>query len=252
MRSINSYLVSRVLLISLHHKLKALRPTPPLSIPILEVILIAERYRSFAPLYDLFSAEWPVYRAGRKLGIDSLGLQPGNQVLDIGCGTGLNFGLLHRRIGPEGRIVGIDRSPDMLAQARRKATRNRWTNIILIEADATTLTPADICASIAVQGGREHSEAALATYALSLMADWETAWTNMILLSSPGASMSVVDMQAPTGVYSLATPLARVACRLGGADITAHPWTGVERDCDDIQAASARGGHLQIRTGRRR
>ncbi|GAA1348430.1 class I SAM-dependent methyltransferase [Arthrobacter roseus] len=74
------------------------------------MILIAGKYRSFAPLYDLLSAEWPVYRAGRKIGIESLDLHSGDQVLDIGCGTG-------------GTIVGIDRSPNMLAQARRKATR---------------------------------------------------------------------------------------------------------------------------------
>ena len=216
------------------------------------MILIVEKYRRFAPLYDLLSAEWPVYRAGRKIGIESLDLRPGDQVLDIGCGTGLNFGLLHQRIGPGGRIVGIDRSPDMLAQARRKATRNGWTNVILIEADATTLSPAALRADIAAQGGREYSQATLATYALSLMAQWETAWTTMTLLSSPGASMAVVDMQEPTGLYSLMAPLARAACRLGGADINAHPWTGLERDCTDVTVTSARGGHLQIRAGRLR
>jgi demethylmenaquinone methyltransferase/2-methoxy-6-polyprenyl-1,4-benzoquinol methylase len=201
-------------------------------------------------LYDLFAAEFPVYRAGRKLGIESLQLAPGAQVLDIGCGTGLNFGLLQRRIGPEGIIVGIDRSADMLAQVRRKARRRGWTNVILLEADATTLSPDAAGAAIAARGGRGRSDAALATYALSLMPAWESAWRNMRLMSSTGASLSVVDMQEPAGRYSIAAPLARAACRLGGADITAHPWQAVERDCAEVVAASARGGHLQIRTGR--
>lgn len=216
------------------------------------MILIAEKYRSFAPLYDLLSGEWPVYRAGRVLGIDGLNLQPDDQVLDLGCGTGLNFGLIRERIGPGGMIVGIDRSPDMLTQARRKATRNGWTNVILIEADATTLSPAAVRADITRQGGRDHSEAVLATYALSLMADWETAWGKMLQLSSTGGSLSVVDMQKPTGPYFIMTPLAKAACSLGGADITTHPWTGLERDCTEVRAASARGGHLQIRVGSRR
>lgn len=192
-----------------------------------------------------------MYRIGRKLGIESLDLQPGTQVLDIGCGTGLNFGLLQQRVGPQGIIVGIDRSPEMLAQARRKAIRRNWANVILIEADATTLAPPVIRAEIAARGGREHSEAVLATYALSLMTDWETAWTNMSLMSSADALMAIVDMQEPTGRFSFTAPLARAACRLGGADITTRPWNRVERDCANVRATSARGGHIQIRTGRR-
>jgi demethylmenaquinone methyltransferase/2-methoxy-6-polyprenyl-1,4-benzoquinol methylase len=197
------------------------------------------------------SGEYPVYRIGRKLGIAALGLHRGAQVLDVGCGTGLNFGLLQRGIGPDGIIVGIDRSPGMLAQARRRITRRGWRNVILIQADATTLSPPDTAADIAEQGGREASDAALSTYALSLMPEWRRAWTTMLLMTVPGASMGVVDMQVPAGRFSFTAPLARAACRLGGADITAHPWRGVESDCTDIKAASARGGHLQIRAGRR-
>jgi demethylmenaquinone methyltransferase/2-methoxy-6-polyprenyl-1,4-benzoquinol methylase len=178
-----------------------------------------------------------------------LGLVPGEQVLDVGCGTGLNFSLLQRKITPEGRIVGIDRSAEMLHQARRRAERRGWNNVILIQADATTMSPAGIGARVATAGGRELSDAAIATYALSLMPQWEHAWTNMRAMTTVAARLGVVDMQRPTGPYSLLTPLAVAACRLGGSDIDAHPWAGVERDCAEVDASSSRGGHLQVRVG---
>lgn len=211
-----------------------------------------DKYGIFAPFYDLLSAEYPVYRAGRKTGIAALAPRPGDQVLDVGCGTGLNFDLLQDAVGPTGTIVGIDASSRMLDQARSRVRRRGWPNVILLEADATTLCPEDIGARVDAAGGRARADAALATYALSIMPDWESAWRHMLELSTPGAVLGVVDMQDTTGPWSVFSPLARLACRLGGADIGAHPWRAVERDCTDVVADSARGGHLQIRAGRRR
>ncbi|WP_201293171.1 class I SAM-dependent methyltransferase [Arthrobacter zhaoguopingii] len=182
--------------------------------------------------------------------MDLLDLRRGAQVLDVGCGTGLNFALLQERIGPAGMILGIDRSPGMLRRARRRAERSGWANVLLVRADATTLRPAAVGACAVAHGGRALSDAALATYSLSLMPSWEDAWERMLALSSPGASVAVVDMQEPTGRFAAAAPLARLACRLGGSDIAAHPWTAVERGLPDLRSASVRGGHIQIRTGR--
>jgi S-adenosylmethionine-diacylgycerolhomoserine-N-methlytransferase len=100
-----------------------------------------QRYTSFAPAYDVLSGEWPVYRAGRVAGIGAPQLRPGSLVLDIGCGTGLNIPLIREVVGPTGRIVGVDASANMLAQARAKAERRGWENIDLICADATALKP---------------------------------------------------------------------------------------------------------------
>jgi len=139
----------------------------------------------------------------------------------------------------------------MLAQARRRAERHSWANVVLLEADATTLVPHEVADQITSSGAAPHSDAALATYTLSLMADWESAWANMLHLVKPGAVMGVVDMQKPSGLFTAMTPLARAACWLGGSDIDAHPWTAVERDCFEVRAAAARGEHLQIRVGNR-
>ncbi|WP_219729692.1 class I SAM-dependent methyltransferase [Pseudarthrobacter sp. NBSH8] len=184
------------------------------------------------------------------LGIDALAPTTGQQVLDIGCGTGLNFSLLQERVGSSGTIVGIDRSAEMLHQARRRAQARGWENVILLQADMVLLDPGTIAARIEEGGGAEVSDAALATYSLSLMGDWEQAWTNMTRLLATHARVGVVDLQEPEGWARWLTPLARLACAVGGSDITAAPWQAVEERCVDVVRASARGGHLQIRAGK--
>lgn len=210
-----------------------------------------DKYSMFAPFYDLFSGEYPVYRAGRRAGVSALAPRTGDQVLDVGCGTGLNFALLRDAVGPGGTIVGVDANPRMLERARRRVRRRGWCNVILLEADATTMCSGGIGARITAAGGRARCDAALATYALSLMPDWRSAWRCMLELCTPAARLGVVDMREPTGMWSVFSRPARLACRLGGADITAHPWRAVERECADVVADSARGGHLQVRAGRR-
>lgn len=201
------------------------------------------RYAWLAGLYDVTSGE-PVYRAGRRLGIDALGLRPGQCLLDIGCGTGLNFPLLAERVGAYGRIVGVDASTAMLEQARGRVARAGWENVRLLEADATTL---ELVRVRKEAGGP--IDAALATYALSLMPDWPAAWRRMREVVRPGGRLAVVDMQRPDGPAIALTPIARLATFLGGADIDAHPWAAVESDCNEVTVARAWGGHLQVRAG---
>ncbi|GAC1511071.1 MAG: hypothetical protein NVS1B16_01700 [Pseudarthrobacter sp.] len=210
---------------------------------------IPDKYTAFAPFYDALSGEYPVYRAGRVRGIEALAPRPGEQVLDLGCGTGLNFPLLQGRVGPAGTIVGIDRSAQMLKQARRRVEKASWKNVILLQADAVLLDPAAIRAAVREQGGSPASDAALATYSLSLMPEWRQAWANLKALLKAEARVAVVDMKDPEGWARLLTPLARAASALGGADITAHPWRAVEEDCTNVSRSSARAGHLQIRAG---
>lgn len=200
------------------------------------------RYRASARFYDLISAEWPVYRTGRVAALDLLALAPGEHVLDVGCGTGLNFADLQRRIGPTGSITAIDASPQMLDQARRRSRAAGWNNVRLVLADATDLAPADL-------GTESQFDAAVSTYALSLMAQWPRALSTMIEMTRPGGRVAVVDMQKPVGCAAVWTPLARLACLLGGSDIDARPWTMIESSLTDVRAASARGGHIQVRVG---
>ena len=87
------------------------------------------QYRRRAAVYDLEMALWePIRREAIML----LALQPGETVLDVGCGTGLSFGPMRQALGADGRIVGIEQSPDMLAKARERIHAYAWPGIDLV------------------------------------------------------------------------------------------------------------------------
>jgi ubiquinone/menaquinone biosynthesis C-methylase UbiE len=90
-------------------------------------------YRAAAGGYDRAVGGRLVERYRRRA-IDRLWLAPGDSVLDVACGTGANFPLLLDRVGPAGRVVGVDLSPDMLAIAMEGVRRRGSDNVTLIEA----------------------------------------------------------------------------------------------------------------------
>lgn len=89
-----------------------------------------ETYRHHAVVYDDGGGR---LSSARRLAVLRLLLKPGDVVLDVGCGTGLSFPLLEEAIGPDGHIIGIEQSPDMLARARRRMEESGWRNVTLIE-----------------------------------------------------------------------------------------------------------------------
>ncbi|MEO8059232.1 MAG: methyltransferase domain-containing protein [Burkholderiales bacterium] len=91
------------------------------------------QYRRRAAVYDL---ELALFEPVRRRAVERLVLRPGDLVLDVGCGTGLSLPLLQPEVGPTGRIVGIEQSPEMMALARERVARNGWHNVALIEAPA--------------------------------------------------------------------------------------------------------------------
>jgi SAM-dependent methyltransferase len=58
-----------------------------------------------------------------------LDLRPGEAVLDLGSGAGVDVFLAARLVGPAGRVIGIDMTPEMLARARANATQGGYANV---------------------------------------------------------------------------------------------------------------------------
>lgn len=78
-------------------------------------------------------------KAVRQKAVELLCLREGDRVLDVGCGPGGSFPYLVRAVGPSGQVIGVEISPVISINARRRIERNQWRNVQVIEADARTV-----------------------------------------------------------------------------------------------------------------
>lgn len=89
------------------------------------------RLTGYFPNFD-FSFIKPV----RQKAVELLNLNPGARVLDAGCGSGGSFPYLVCAVGGTGEVTGIEISPESAKSARRRAEKNGWENVRVIESDA--------------------------------------------------------------------------------------------------------------------
>ena len=150
---------------------------------------LVETYRSRAKHYDITSRFYPVpgypQRAHRLRAIEALGLRVGDSVIEIACGTGLNFRWIEELIGPSGRIIGVDLTDAMLAQAQARIVRNGWRNVSLVHADAADFEFPD------------GVDAILCTYALSHVPECAEVIAHGAAALSGGGRWVVLDLKVP-------------------------------------------------------
>jgi demethylmenaquinone methyltransferase/2-methoxy-6-polyprenyl-1,4-benzoquinol methylase len=140
----------------------------------------ARHYNLSANLYYLLGFREHAYR---KMAVTELRLKPGDTVVELGCGTGLNFPLLREAVGSEGRIIGVDLTDAMLEQARRQVERKGWSNVELVKCDASRF---DL---------PENTHAVLSTFAYTLIPQ-HASLTRKIATELPsGSRMVVLDLK---------------------------------------------------------
>lgn len=170
--------------------------------------LWARPYQWLVPFYLLGNEG----RLRRKV-VDALYLQQGQSVLDVGCGTGRNFPYIIERIGPQGRLIGLDYTPAMLEEAQRLTDRRGWSNVELIRGDAAELSLHD------------PADAALSTLAMTVIPDYRQALQRMVASVRPGGRVAIADARRSERAY--ARPFNFVADLLGwgaAADVARRPW----------------------------
>jgi SAM-dependent methyltransferase len=90
-------------------------------------------YCEHARSYDRRTGAFQGYR---RAVVEALPVCRGQVVLDVGCGTGLCYGSLQEKVGPQGSVVGIEESPEMVAVARERIEQEGWRNVTVVQSPA--------------------------------------------------------------------------------------------------------------------
>jgi SAM-dependent methyltransferase len=144
------------------------------------------------------------------------GIGRGDRVLDVGCGTGVVAREAARRVGAEGRVVGLDLNPRMLAVARRVAPEIEWR-----EGDAADLPFADAAFDVVTS-----------QFALMFVPDPTGALREMWRVLGPRGRLAVAvcGPLAEAAGYAALAAVAEGCCRPEVVELLRSPFTLGDRD----------------------
>jgi demethylmenaquinone methyltransferase/2-methoxy-6-polyprenyl-1,4-benzoquinol methylase len=197
-----------------------------------------QRYRAHAAGYDRSARRTMPLRLRAIAGLQ---LQPGDVVLDVGAGTGLSYEPLLRAVGPSGRVLAFEQSPDMFAQAQARVQRAGWTNLWHVQAAAEDVRLP------------ETPVAALFNYVHDITRSPQ-AIDNILHQLAPGARLAVAGMKYfPwwTGPLNLLAWLKNRPYNARPADLW-RPWDLIEPRCSPFERRATQGGMGYLAFGRLR
>lgn len=133
-------------------------------------------------------------------------LRPGEIVVDLGCGGGLDIFLAAPKVGPDGRAIGIDMTPEMIERARRNAEKGGFTNVEFHLAKIDKLPLPD-----------NSVDCVISNCVINLAPDKQAVFREIARVLKPGGRLAVSDIalkkELPSEVSS--DLLAYVGCVAG-------------------------------------
>ncbi len=137
---------------------------------------IKRAYAILSPVYDLLFDK--IFHPGRVAAVNLLQIEPGDRVLEVGVGTGLNLPLYPRDCS----VTGIDISVEMLRKARQRAKELGQTKVTLSVMDASNLEFPD-----------DAFDRVLATYVISAVPDPVKTLLEMRRVCKPGGHVVILN-----------------------------------------------------------
>jgi S-adenosylmethionine-diacylgycerolhomoserine-N-methlytransferase len=180
-------------------------------------------YDVVAPIYD--RAISVPYLPFRQAAVKELHLQPCFTVMDIGCGTGLNFELILDAIGNEGTLIGIDSSSKMLNRALQKVHRNNWENVLLLQQDTRQLTLNHL---EAVAASNIVVDSIICTLGFSVFPDWQDVFETSFDLLKKGGRYCIMDIFNDTVTFR-----TRIVSILAHSDNSRRVWEPLKEKCSN-------------------
>ncbi len=150
--------------------------TRALSVTVVENAFVARVYENLAWVYDLVFG--PSLHPGRVDAIRRMGIKPGDRVLEVGVGTGINASLYPRDCS----VTGIDLSSSMLEKARDRVARKGVRNVRLLQMDAANLKFAD-----------DSFDIVYAPYVISVVPDPVAVTREMRRVCRPGGRIVILN-----------------------------------------------------------
>ncbi len=133
-------------------------------------------------------------------------LRPGEVVVDLGCGGGLDVFLASSKVGPKGRAIGIDMTPEMIERARRNAAKGDYANVEFHLAKIDKLPLED-----------NSVDCVISNCVINLAPDKQAVFREIARVLKPGGRLAVSDIalkkELPAEVSS--DLLAYVGCIAG-------------------------------------
>lgn len=199
-------------------------------------------YDRVAPFYDLLTAPYRWIGAGRvtNAAIRLLGLNQGDTVVDLGTGSGRNLPALSMAVGPVGRVIGIDISPEMLKHAAERVERNQCRNVTLIEADMATYQPPAETAAV------------LATYSMEMLPNYDGVIARLTDTLRDGARVVLTGMREPARWPEWLIRIGSALNRPFGVNPayrSQRPWESVESHLDNTTYTEAFAGAVYTASG---